>query len=93
MDWITSEIKTLLTGGIFGTIVRVILAPEKRWRQWLIQMFVGLSAAVFLGQILGHMMILTIGAEAATACYYAAGYIIGTGAEKVIEKIQNKFLR
>lgn len=93
MDWLTTEIKTLLTGGVFGTIVRVILAPDKRWRQWVVQMFVGLSAAVFLGHVLGHIIIKAIGPEAATAAYYAAGYIIGTGAEKVIEKIQAKFLK
>jgi len=92
MDWITNEIKTLMAGGFFGTAVRVILKPDKRWKQWLIQMFIGLSASIFLGQILGHIIIAAVGESAATAAYYASGYIIGTAAEKVIEKIQAKFL-
>lgn len=92
MDWFTNEIRTLLAGGFFGTAVRVLLKPDKRWKQWLIQMFIGLSASIFLGQILGHLIIAAIGEGAATAAYYASGYIIGTAAEKVIEKIQIKFL-
>jgi len=92
MDWLTNEIKTLLAGGFFGTAVRVMLKPDKCWRQWVIQMFVGLTAAIFIGQILGHLIISAVGREAASAAYYAAGYIIGTAAEKVIEKIQAKFL-
>ena len=92
MDWLTNEMKTLLAGGFFGTAVRVMLKPDKGWRKWLVQMFVGLSAAIFLGQILGHIITSAVGQEAASAAYYAAGYIIGTAAEKVIEKIQEKFL-
>lgn len=92
MDWITHEIRALLAGGIFGSVVRVILNPDRAWQRWLVQVFVGVTAAVFLGQVVGHLIIAMIGKDGATAAYSAAGFLIGTTAEKSIEKLQKKFL-
>jgi hypothetical protein len=92
MHWMSLEIKTLIAGGIFGSIVRITLNPDKEWKKWIVQAFVGVSAAVFLGQVVGHLIINVVGDAGAAGAYSAAGFIIGTGAEKVIEKLQKKFL-
>lgn len=91
MDWLTHEVKALLTSGLFGTITRTILRPESHWKAWLAQVFIGLGAAVFIGQIIGHLCIKVIGHEGSTAIYYAVGYVIGTSAERVIESVQRRF--
>ena len=92
MDWITHEVRVLLTSGVFGSIVRVILKPDREWQRWIVQVFVGVAAAVFLGQVVGHLIIAVIGPEGAIAAYSASGFLIGTAAEKAIEKLQKKFL-
>lgn len=90
MDWFTNEIRSLMASGLTGTIVRTILRPEKTWQRWIGQMVVGLSAAVFLGQIIGHFIIKIAGQDSASATYYAVGYIIGTEAERWIRLMQEK---
>ena len=92
MDWLTKEMQALLTSGLFGAITRTVLRPHTHWKAWLAQMFIGLVAAVFLGQFMGHFFIKVMGTEASQAVYYAVGYIIGTSAERVIEALQNRFL-
>lgn len=93
MDWLTNEVKALMTSGLFGTITRTILRPENHWKAWLAQVFIGLAAAVFIGQIIGHLFIKVIGVDSDTAVYYAVGYVIGTSAERVIETAQNRFFK
>lgn len=92
MSFFTEEIRALLTGGTFGTVVRILLNPDKEWKKWIVQAFVGVSAAVFLGGVITHLIIMAIGPAGADAAGYAAGYLIGTGAEKAIEKLQKRFL-
>jgi hypothetical protein len=92
MHWLTTEIKTLLASGVFGSVVRILLNPDKEWQKWIVQAFVGVSAAVFLGQVVGHLIIQVVGDTGATGAYSAAGFLIGTAAEKAIEKLQHKFL-
>jgi len=77
--------KTLLIGGFFGSLSRLLLWPEKSWKAWVVQFVVGISAAVFLGGLVGHWM------GGGPLAFSAAAYTIGTCAEKVIEKAQRKF--
>ena len=92
MSWPTEEVKTLITSGAFGSLVRIVLSPDKKWQRWIVQVFVGVSSAVFLGQVAGHIIVKTLGTDGMAAAYSAAGFLIGTAAEKCIEKLQNKFL-
>lgn len=93
MDWLTKDIQALLTSGLFGAITRSILRPTTHWKAWLAQMFVGLVSAVFIGQLLSHFLIKVVGNESSTAVYYAVGYVIGTSAERIIEALQNRFVK
>lgn len=91
-SWLTHNIQILLTSGFCGSIVRVLIRPEKQWQRWLVQVLVGTTAAVFLGSIFGHIISNMIGHEGSTAAYLASGFLIGTAAERAIEKLQAKFL-
>lgn len=91
-SWLSSEIRTLLTAGVFGSIVRVLIRPERQWQRWLVQVLIGTFSAVFLGSLVGHLVARMVGVESLNAAYLASGFLIGTAAEKVIEKLQNKFL-
>lgn len=86
------DIRILLTSGFGGSVVRVLLRPEKKWHRWVIQVAIGVTTAVFLGQLLGHLIKAAIGAEGGPAAYAAAGFLIGTAAERAIEYLQNRFL-
>lgn len=90
MDFITNEIKALLASGLCGTLVRTIFRPERNWKAWLLQMFVGLSAAVFLGQLLSHLIVKVTGLDSSSMVHYAVGYIIGTEAERFIRMYQQR---
>ncbi len=80
----SSELKELLAGGFFGSLTRLLLKPENGWKQWLSQFVVGISAAVFLGGMVGHWI------GAGPAGYASAAYVIGTAAEKTLELFQKK---
>lgn len=84
-DMIDSEhLKALLTAGFFGSLVRLILKPEKSWQAWLAQIFVGAACAVFLGGAVSH--VLNLG----TAGMLASGFAIGTSAEHALAWIQTR---
>jgi uncharacterized membrane protein YeaQ/YmgE (transglycosylase-associated protein family) len=90
MEYLTQEIKALLASGVCGTLVRTIFRPEKNWKAWLLQMFIGLTAAVFLGQLVAHLIVKITGVESSAMVHYAVGYIIGTEAERFIRLWQDK---
>lgn len=85
------DVKTLLIAGFFGSLVRVLLRPERRWQLWLVQMVVGVSSAVFLGQVFGGLIGQWTGSPGASLS--AAGFLIGTAAEQVIACLQKRFLK
>lgn len=91
MQNFSEEMKTLMTAGFFGSLVRVLLQPEKKWQRWLVQMIVGVASAVFLGQVFGVMIAKLTGAPGASIA--AAGFIIGTAAEQVIAWLQKRLLK
>lgn len=92
MHWLTQEVKLLLTAGFSGSVVRSLLNPEKGWQRWIVQVLIGAFAAVFLGGLASHVILKIMGEDARTSVYLAVGFVIGTAAEKAIEKFQNKML-
>ncbi|MDC0088180.1 hypothetical protein OAI07_01415 [Akkermansiaceae bacterium] len=86
MDIEPNITKALVSGGLFGSITRLLLKPEKNWQAWLVQLVVGLSAAVFIGGFFGHIL------NADVFGYGASSYVVGTAAERAIKKLQEKFL-
>lgn len=86
------DLKILLTSGFGGSVVRVLLRPEKQWHRWVVQVVIGVTTAVFLGQLVGHLIKAAVGAEGGPAAFAAAGFLIGTAAERTIEYLQNRFL-
>lgn len=80
------DMATLLLGGIFGTLTRLFLRPEKAWQRWVGQTFVGVATAVFVGGWMAEW--LKVGA-------YGVGgvaFIVGTSAESFLAFVQKKIL-
>jgi len=90
MITIPDEVKTLLIAGFFGSLVRVLIKFPKSWKQWCVQMSVGVICAVFLGRVVG--MIIGDWTGDMSSSLSAAGFIIGTAAEQIIAKIQKKVI-
>ena len=84
----------LLVSGFFGTLVRLVLAPEKSWKKWLSRFVVGISSAVFLGGLIGHLITkwldLSGDVEGQSWAIAASGFIVGTAAEQVLANIQKR---
>ena len=91
ISWLTTDIKTLITAGIFGSIFRIMTNPDRQWKRCLAQALMGVSAAVFIGPIFAHVIVIAVGKEGYIPALLAAGFFIGSAAEKVTEKLQSKF--
>lgn len=94
MDWLTNEVRALMASGFSGALIRTCLRPEKSWKAWLTQMGAGLLSAIFIGQIVGHLLShlieSTMNFSPGDSVFYATGYIIGTEAERFIRILQNR---
>lgn len=86
------EMKILFTSGLFGSLVKLLLHPEKRWQRWVVQFAVGVIAAVFLGGILGDLIMKITGSDSIMHGYAAAGFTIGNAAERAIAVLQDRVL-
>lgn len=88
-----SAIKILLAAGLCGSLVRVLLDPKHPWTWWVVQVVVGTLAAVFLGGALARAAEHLLGHdEAEWRVYAAAGFLVGTAAEKAIAAVQRRLL-
>lgn len=81
------QMKALICGGFFGSIVKLTLHPEKRWSIWLSQFIVGILCAVFIGGLLAHWL------GAGHYGFSAVGFIIGTAAEQFLAITQRKLAK
>jgi len=76
----------LAIAGAFGSLVRLILFPEKSALRWLSQVVVGIICAVYLGGGLAEIL----GFDNKGMLMLA--FLTGTTAEKALAKVQSKFL-
>lgn len=90
MDWKTTVL--LMIAGIFGSLVRLTLNPEPSWQRWALRFFVGISCAVFLGGLIGHLMVkwFDLSGESEAWAIAAAGFITGTSSEQVLDFIMRR---
>ena len=80
-----NQVALLSVGAFAGTLVRLILKPEKTWQAWLGQFVIGILSGIFLGGYLASLLAANIWL---TCCI---AFIVGTSAEKAIELAQQKF--
>lgn len=87
---IANQVTVLAISGAAGAAFKAILAPEKYWRRRIVQGIGGLLSAVFLGGLVGS--ILQHLTDAGFYAYSAAGFIMGSGGEAAVRRLQEKLL-
>ena len=85
----TKETLALLAAsGVAGAYFRAVYAPESEWKRRAVQGLGGALSAIFLGGLLGHLILQII--DAGVYAYLAAGFIMGSGGEVVVKALQEK---
>lgn len=84
------EITLLFLAGFFGSLVRLILTPDKNWHGWVVRFIVGISSAVFLGGFLGDLLVTWGKVPESPNTFAAAGFLVGVTSEQIIAAIQGK---
>lgn len=84
------QFAALALSGIGGAYFRAVVAPEQEWRKRVVQGVAGALSAIFLGGLAAHF-INTI-ADAGVYAYLAAGFLMGSGGEVAVKKIQDRIL-
>lgn len=81
----------LVLGGLAGNLVSFWLEPPHTRKSWLIRTLVGILASIFLGQIVGYLIIQILRVEdpaSQAATIASCGFTIGT----VTSQLVNYFL-
>lgn len=76
--------------GVGGAFFRILLAPESNWGRRAVQGIVGGLSAIFLGGLVAH--IINTFADAGVFSYLAAGFLMGTGGELAVKRMQDRVL-
>ena len=74
----------LLLGGFAGATTKMVLAPHEHWRAWLVQIFVGLMAALFIGGAVASYLDLNLQGIA------AVGFVVGSAGELFMRMVQRR---
>lgn len=84
------QLSLLAISGVAGSFFRAILAPEKKVGRRIVQGIAGAMSAIFLGGIVGHVLNSMTGSGVYS--FLAAGFLMGSGGEVAVKKIQDKIL-
>ena len=77
----------LLLGGLAGNLVGFWMEPPSTRKSWLWRMLVGILASIFLGQVVGYMLIHWLRVEdpaSQAATLSSAGFTVGTLISQVV---------
>lgn len=84
------QFAALALSGIGGAYFRAVVAPEQEWRKRVVQGIAGALSAIFLGGLAAHF--INAIADAGVYSYLAAGFLMGSGGEVAVKKVQDKLL-
>lgn len=87
---VKQQISVLALSGVAGAFFRAVIAPEKEVLRRIVQGVAGAISAIFLGGIVGYM--IDKGLDAGVYAYLASGFIMGSGGEVAVKKLQDKIL-
>lgn len=85
------QLAMLAVSGIGGAYFRAVIAPEQEWRKRVVQGIAGALSAIFLGGIVAHFVDAV--ANAGIYSYLASGFLLGTGGEAAVKKLQDKLIK
>lgn len=84
------QFAALAVSGVGGAYFRAVIAPEQEWKKRIVQGIAGALSAIFLGGLVAHFVDGIVNAGVYT--YLAAGFLMGSGGEVAVKKIQDRVL-
>tara|TARA_R110000851_G_scaffold258264_1_gene410691 strand:- start:1835 stop:2161 length:327 start_codon:yes stop_codon:yes gene_type:complete len=88
---IKDELSLLVFSGVGGAVVRALFTPEAEWKRRIAQGLGGAISAMFLGGLAAQMFNHIVN-DTGPYAYLAFGFLMGSGGEVAIKRLQDKLL-